>query len=246
MPKLLNTDDMAAAKTVSAFAFSGKRPEELDDSEYTIADIEFDVSYSMSGFEDDVKKALAEIVDSCSKNPRSENMLVRAQSFSTTLSEVHGFKPLADIDKDGYNTSVVGGTALYDAILAGAESIDSYGAQLTQMDFMVNGIQFIVTDGEDNSSRTSLARVASRLVEIRRTEKLESLKIVLIGIGDNSVKGYLQSIVDELKLDQFLWAGDITASKIAKIAQFISESISSSSEALGTGAPSQNIESATF
>jgi hypothetical protein len=45
----------------------------------------------------------------------------------------------------------------------------------------------------------------------------------------------------EVGITQFIDAGDATKGKLAKLAAFVSQSISSTSQALGTGGPSQAI-----
>jgi hypothetical protein len=71
---------------------------------------------------------------------------------------------------------------------------------------------------------------------------LESLKTILIGIGDETqVENYLKNFASNAGLDQYLWVGNATPSKIAKLADFISRSVSSASQSLGTGGPSANL-----
>ena len=69
-----------------------------------------------------------------------------------------------------------------------------------------------------------------------------SRSTVLVGVGDEQrVKQYLETFKDEVGIDQFVWIGDATPAKLAKLGNFVSQSISSTSQALGTGAPSQEI-----
>ena len=73
------------------------------------------------------------------------------------------------------------------------------------------------------------------------------IKIIIIGFNDpksgyqSSVAKYLQQLVDNLKLDQYVDVGSMTPEKAAKVFGFVSKSISSQSQHLGTGGPSQNL-----
>lgn len=245
MPNLMGVGDVDAQKTLSNFEFSGKRIDELGASEYTISSIEIDVSGSVFEFRDDLVEALQNIVKACEKDPKSENMLVRMTTFNEMLNEVHGFVPLEEIKTNDYDNYIDpgGSTALYDATLDAVECAQKYGESLVDMDYGCNTILFIVTDGEENSSRIGTPRkIINRVEAIRKAEKIESVKIVLIGVGDEQrVRPYLEGFQQDAKLDQFVWIGEATPSKLAKLAEFISQSISSTSQALGTGGQSQDI-----
>lgn len=244
MPKLMNQPETVVGTTISNFGYSAKKITSLTATEYTLADIEIDVSPSTSPFIKELQEALKNIIETLKKSPRSENMLVRVQEFSNTLTEVHGFVTLKDINELDYRLqSVSGGTALYDAVACGMEAVGNYGRELNNMDYGVNGVVFIVTDGEDNSSKTSKTKLADTLHTIRGEEDLESLKVILIGVGEQrSTQAYLQDLKDSAKLDQYIWIGDASPSNLAKLAEFISKSISAASQSLGTGGASQNLD----
>lgn len=243
----MNASASLVAQTVSNFGFSGARIEDLGNiaSEFTLADIEIDLSPSTAGYIDDLKKALGTVVETLAKAPRAQNLLVRVGTFNEALSENHGFTPLSNIAAGDYSIACGGrGTALLDAILSGAEACGQYGHLLDDKDYSSNAIIFIITDGMENSS--SKARTASDIIrgieKIRAEEHLESIKTILIGVGDEGdVKIYLENLQKEAKLDQYLWVGEATPAKLAKMADFISRSVSSTSQALGTGGPSQNL-----
>jgi hypothetical protein len=52
----------------------------------------------------------------------------------------------------------------------------------------------------------------------------------------------LESFRKEAALDEYISVGDVTEGKLAKLAQFISQSVSSQSRALGSGGPSQPVD----
>lgn len=244
MPKLMNQAATVVAQTVSNFGFSTKKISELGGNEFTLADLEIDVSPSTSPFKADLEKALGTIVEALRKSPRAKNMLVRVQKFDENLNEIHGFVGLHDINPADYDLSASGGaTALFDATLCGVEAVAAYGKDLDGLDMNVNGVVFIVTDGMNNASTVATeARIAQIAAKARMDEHLESLKVILIGVGnEGDVKDYLKNFTDNAKIDQYVWIGDATPGKIAKLAEFISRSVSSASQSLGTGGPSANL-----
>lgn len=244
MPKFMNMDDVEAQKTLSNFEFSGKRPDALQASEYTIASVVVDETGSVFDFKKDLEKALKSCIGACKKHPRSENILARVSAFNTDVREVHGFGEVNEIKEDDYDGEIKpdGGTALFDATLESLEATQQYNNGLYDMDYLCNAILFIVTDGDDNSSRIGTPEKVKKLIaKIRKEEKLESIKTVLIGVGEPDVQQYLDNFKDEANLDQFVWVGEATPAKLAKLADFISKSVSSTSQSLGSGGASQDI-----
>lgn len=243
MPKLMNASTTVVGNTISNFGFSGKRIDELTASEYTLADIEIDLSSSVQPFENELTDALVKIIESCRKHPLADKMLVRVATFNGPLNEIHGFVNLSDIKADDYNLKAGGNTPLYDAAHSGIEALGTYGKTLADMDYGVNGVMFVVTDGAEYGSRaSSIPKIVAALNQVRKEEKLESIKTILIGVGDQAqVKAELEQFQKDAQFDQFIWAGTANASSLAKLADFISKSISASSTALGSGGASKNL-----
>jgi len=245
MPKLMNVGDVEAQKTVSNFEFSARKIDELGASEYTLAVIEVDESGSVIDFKSELEKVLQAAVGACQKHPRSENIMVRTVAFNEDLREINGFVELDSINIDDYKDQINpgGGTALHDATLDSLECVKQYGENLVDMDYNCNAIMFIITDGDENSSRIgNTSKIKELIQKIKKEEKLESIQTVLVGVGEEQqVKQYLESFKDEVGIDEFVWLGDATPAKLAKLGNFVSQSISSTSQALGTGAPSQDI-----
>jgi uncharacterized protein YegL len=242
--KLLNVPIDQTHKTTSGFSFSAQPLESLGSSEYTLANLAIDVSSSTDAFIDDTRKMVAAVVEALQKSPRADNLLLRVESFNSSLNELHGFTELKNVDATAYQLVASGMTALYDAAGSGLEAIGKYAEELEKFDYIANGIQFIITDGMENQSHKlrTPASIKSAADAIMRQEKLESLKTIVIGIGSEyEVRGYLDSFSKEIGADQFVWAGDATPTALAKVAGFISKSISSQSQSLGSGGASQNI-----
>lgn len=74
-----------------------------------------------------------------------------------------------------------------------------------------------------------------------KEEKLESHITILIGVNMTSSQAYLDKVKTSSGLTQMINAGDADEKTLAKLAQFVSKSISSQSQSLGSGGPSQTI-----
>lgn len=229
----------------SNFGFSATRVEDLGASEYTLVGIAVDASSSVSGFEAEINKTIQEIVKACRHSPRADNLMLRLLSFSNDLSELHGFKPLSECNVDDYTKAVSasGMTALYDAGVNLTQSIAQYGKDLSSNDFSVNAILFVITDGEDNRSTFTPHTMAQALKDAVKGEALESVVSILIGVNiqDPRIGSYLKSFEKEAGFSQYVELGNADSKTLAKLAAFVSKSISAQSQALGTGGPSQSL-----
>lgn len=235
MPKFMQDFNIPGG---GGFAFSGIRPEDLEETEYTLVNIIIDISGSVDAFKDGLLNTLKDAINACKKSPKSANLLVRVVTFNSHLSEVHGFKPVNEIDvNNDYKQFKCGSmTALYDATYDGVGSIIKYADILSSNDFTVNGIVFIITDGGDNSSRMTPAMINDKIIEVIKNEQMDSLTTVLVGINTDDYKQAHENFKNQANLNQYIDVGDVTPGKLAKLAAFVSRSVSSTSQVLGTGA----------
>ncbi|MBI2591087.1 MAG: hypothetical protein HYW34_00175 [Candidatus Brennerbacteria bacterium] len=249
MPRLMN-DMMEIEKIGGAqvFKFSAIRIEHLEAraTEYTLVTIAIDVTGSTRNFADDLRKCLIIAVESCKKSPRSDNLLLRVIIFSSSLNngieEIHGFKPLNEIDPQKYPVFNPNGmTPLYDAVYSTVGATNAYAKKLMSQDFLANGIDFIITDGDDNTSSATMKMIKDEIIRGARKEEIESLIGVIIGINAGEFKHRLDALANETGM-KYIDVGDVTKGKLAKLAEFVSQSVSSQSQSLGTGGPSQNIQ----
>ena len=225
------------------YGFSATRIEDLGASEYTLGLVVVDVSGSTIGFRPDMEKALAEIVKACRKNPRADNMMLRVVLFDHNVQEFHGFKPLPSCNEADYKGCLGtggGSTALYDAGYNAVKSATQYGKQLVAKDFDVNAVVFIITDGQDNASSATRKMLKEALEEGVKGECLESLNSILIGLG-TGMDSYFKTIQTDCGITQYVNVAQADEKSLAKLGDFISRSVSSSSQALGTGGASQSL-----
>lgn len=237
--KLFDDTDMTTG-SVKGFGFSAVRPETLGASEYTLVTLALDKTGSVAGFASELFAIKKAVVEACRKSPRAEFLLLRVVEFNTSVAEVHGFKPLADIDGNAYAVpDCQGGTALFDAAFSAVSASNAYAKTLTDQDYLVNGIVIIGTDGDDNASRMRAADVKAELDKALQGEHLESLRSILVGVNAAQYRTELETFKTEAGIDQYVDVADATPQRLAKLADFVSRSISAQSQSLGTGGPSQ-------
>jgi len=225
--------------TTSNFGFSGVGLQDLGASEYTLVTIAVDRSGSVAGFRDELEKCVQEVVESCRKSPRADNLLIRLIGFGQNFSEIHGFKDLASCFTNDYvNFLNVGGmTALTDAVVNGIESMTTYGKTLIDNDYEANGIFVVITDGCENNSTNTITQASKVLADSVNSELLESLVTILVGvnINDSSCSNALSAFNTTIGFTEYVELSNASAKTLAKLAKFVSQSISSQSKALGSG-----------
>lgn len=241
MPKLM--DNMNEYQiTGGSFTFSGARPETLGATEYTLAAIAVDLSGSVDTFKDDLLRMLKESIGACKKSPRSENLMARVTGFNDKVWEIHGFRPVNTIDVNAdYKPFYPNGmTALFDGTYDSLGAMFEYGKILTDQDYSVNGILFVITDGMDNRSVYTAKQVAEQVAEVKRNEQLESVITILIGVNIThpDVKVALENFKNEANFDHYIETNQADAATLARLGAFVSKSISSQSQSLGSGASS--------
>jgi hypothetical protein len=248
MPKLLSATENSVVMKAgnSGYKFSAIRPDKLGATEYTLVTTALDYTGSVSGFSTELENMLKTVLASCGKSPRANNLLMRVILFSTAFpggtQELHGFKPLADIDPAAYQLPYPnGGTPLADATYDSAMATNAYAKNLYDQDFLVNSIQVVVTDGGDNASSTPYSKIRAAFKEGPSAEYLESNISILVALNAGYCQKELDKFHQDAGFDHYVDVADADRSKIAKLAAFVSRSISSQSQSLGSGGPSQTI-----
>jgi len=228
--------------TPNQFNFSAVEMDNLGATEYSLVNMLIDESGSVGGFKKELEDVMTTVFESCQKHPRSQNLLFRTAAFEgRNIRELHGFTTLDTIDSANFKINPSGSTPLYDATLDSVETTAGYAKILNDQDYFCNGIIFVITDGEENSStRASVAKIRDAVKNIRSTEALESIRMILIGVNDSDpqLKNGLLSFKTDAGFDEYISIDQATPGNLAKLAQWISQSISSTSQALGTSGPS--------
>ena len=155
--------------------------------------------------------------------------------------------PRTSTNPDDYTGTITpgGGTALYDASHNVIESASRYGRDLTSQHYEANAITFVITDGMENGNSTmTVNQIKIALDGAVTDESLESMRAVLLGVNvdpDSGASRCLDAFRTDAGFDQYVAVGDATESKLAKLADFVSKSISATSQALGSGGASQSL-----
>jgi hypothetical protein len=229
-----------------SYGYSRTKLDDLGSAEYTIVNIAVDVSGSTSYFRDDMENAIQEIVSACSHSPRADSLLIRITMFSDDVQEFHGFKLLSQCNLTDYPGCLGrggGSTALFDASCDAVDSIQNYAETLYNNDFRANSILIVMTDGDDNASKYSVSDIKTKLENVVREEKLESVVSILVGlnISDPHMGNCLRTYKSAAGIREYVEIANANANTLAKLAQFVSKSIAAQSQALGTGGASQPI-----
>jgi hypothetical protein len=250
MPRIDRDGEMQQHALGGSFGFSAIKVDKLGASSYTLVTIMVDVTGSVAPFAAQLKKMLEVSLESCKKSPQSDNLLVRTCTFNSSqgVVELHGFRQLCDVDPASYPVLRPSGmTPLYDAVYSAVGATNAYGKQLRDADYGCNAIVIVITDGVDNASTATMSMIKDEVGRLVKGEELESCVSILIGVCDPAAPdpgaaAALDEFRREAGFTHFVDAGSATPGRIAKLAAFVSRSISSQSQALGTGGPSQNIQ----
>jgi hypothetical protein len=236
MPKLMRNGADDGAMTsgripgLNGYGFSGVRTDRLGASHYTLVTVACDVSGSVAGFRDSLVDTLKRILSACRKSPKASNLMVRTLLFNHSVTELHGFKSLDEIDDGDYDgIDAGGGTALHDACASAIGAMTEYGRLLVRQDYGVDGMLFVVTDGRDEGSTYSPSMVLSKASEAVSGEVLESFSSVLVGINAGACSAYLDAFGKAAGLTRYVDAGSATPGNLARLADFVSRSVSSGS-----------------
>ena len=233
------------ALTPNHYGFSATRIGDLGSAEYTLVSIAADRSGSVSSFLREIERCMRDVVLACQRSPRADNLMLRVTCFDAGLSELHGFKPLADCPPSELagKLKAGGATALYDAALDAFDAVARYGKDLASHDLTVNALVFVLTDGMDNASRLPLGELRAAIARAMQGEGLESLLSVLVGVNvsDPQVSQYLQQLRSEAGFSQYVELEQASVGDLARLADFASRAISAQSRSLGTGRASPSL-----
>lgn len=252
----LLSKNLEQLKAASGYKFSATKMDDLEAASYTLATLVVDTSGSVQDYLAELEKMVKTVFEAMHESPQVDNLMFRVVHFDDQLYEVHGFKLLKNIQATDYDgvLKIGGMTALLETMDEGVQATATYGKQLVAKDYKANGIVVVVTDGQNNRGTIHDPAVVKKSIEnARKSECLESLLVILVGVttldDDDDSKNldyYLKDIKDNAGCDQYVSLGKATPKKIAKLAKFISQSISSTSSSLGTGKPSQPLNPSQF
>jgi hypothetical protein len=227
----------------SNYGYSAVNPKHLGASEYTLVTVCVDSSGSVVPFKGQLEECLRKVVQSCQYSPRADNLLVRIVQFDHALDQIHGFKMLENCNVSDYKRILTksGSTALYDTAVNAVRATLDYAGDLKKQRYTANAVVFLLTDGCDNVSKFTARDVRRAIDDAVHDENLESVNTILVGvnINDPMVGKMLGEFKQEAGLTQYEDIGALTPERAARLADFVSRSISAQAQAKGTGGPSK-------
>jgi len=250
----LEDEEIMQIPGAGTFTFSAKKIEKLGALQYTVVTIAIDVSGSVHDFASNLLQCLKAIVEACRKNQRAEFLVIRVITFATQIEEVHGFRELVDIDTDQYpEFNPSGFTCLFDAAYDAIGSTIEYARRMVDLGYDVNGAVYIITDGGENPGGGHRTIASPKMIKDKidtalGEEQIESLITTVIALNDPASQWFSRTQRDlsyfqkEANLTKFIEVGAATAENLAKLADWISASVSSQSDQVGSNAPSQVLD----
>lgn len=223
--------NMEVLITKNNFKLSTVKIDQLEETEYTIVTVLIDVTGSVNAFKNDLVLMEKNVIKACKKLPKADNLIINNLIFNSAIhiKEKHGFKTLDMIDVDNDYKDLACGhmTNLFDAILDSISGLKAEAKRLQKAGYVVNTALYVITDGGDNCSRSSEMDVNNCISGIVQKESF-NLTTVLIGINENDCISELEKLKDN-GFELYVNCPDAKPATLAKLAGFITDSISSSS-----------------
>ena len=155
-------------------SYNNFSPDEIQVDETINAVFVVDVSPSISSYVQHLNHAFSDFVSTMQKSHVADKLLVSVVEFSDKVSVRTGFQPIAQLQSIDF-TPQGSGTALYDATLKGLENAVAYRKNLESSGVMAKTLLFVITDGEDNSSKVLAKKVKAEMQAVISNEKNETL-----------------------------------------------------------------------
>ena len=204
--------------------FANFNPEDIDVDETINAVFVVDTSYSVSSYVKELNMAFNDFTQSMQKSHIADKLFVSIIEFSEKVTVTSGFRPVSSIPKMDFSKHLGGWTSLYDACLTGLKNALAYRENLENSGVETKTLLFVITDGEDNSSKNPPSKVKTIIDKLRKDEhNAFSFTSVLFGLG---LQANFEKAQKEMGIEHLAQIGT-TGQEIKKMIGFISQSISS-------------------
>lgn len=229
------------------FGYTGVPIDDLASIDNTIVTSFFDESGSTRRYATDMEKCIQEIVKSLRHCPAADKLIYRQVHFDNQIREYHGFKSLVDCNESDYEGCWSGGgtTNLYGCAEEVIRTTIDYAEEQSKKRYNVNAIIYGITDG-CHYTPGEPEFTEDKVKEAMRTaidcEALESIMTILIGVNDDHrIQKNLEQFASNVGFTQYVPMKEADEKSLAKLGNFISQSVQSQSSCLGTGGPSQSL-----
>ena len=184
-----------------------------------------DMTGSMWQSRQDVIDAYNTMLGILKNSKQTDQMLMSSWTFNTQSYLLHGYTPLEfvpSLDTSMYSPD--NQTALYDAILDALTGVVTYGQELRDQGVRTKITFVVFTDGNDNASKNSAAKVRKVVQELLAQE---IYTFALVGFGS----GFAQKTGQSLGFTNVLEAGADPAS-IRDALEIVSRSVIQASQSM--------------
>ena len=206
-------------------SFNNFDPEDIQVEETINAVFVVDVSPSIGSYVNDLNAAFNDFVQTMQQSHIHDRLFVSIVDFCERVAVRSGFQPIANVPVTNF-VPQGSGTALYAGTAMGIKNAMEYRTTLEQTGINVKTLIFVITDGQDNSSRTSPSAIKSTLDSILATEaNAFSFTTIMFGVGPER---YFKEAKEDMGFQHLAVVGN-TGKEIKKMISFISSSISKSS-----------------
>lgn len=155
--------------------------DDLESESITLIFLGNDESGSMTPYINDMKNCLSEFKTALTDSKEADEILVARADFSDTIN-VGGYKKISEFDT-GF--AAYGMTAMYDAIVEGADKLKEYRKFLKEQGMTrVKAVFAIFSDGLDNQSSHSFSETR-QAVEFLNSEEITT---AFISFGGDATK----------------------------------------------------------
>lgn len=204
--------------------FGNFNPDEIQTDETINAVFVVDTSPSVSAYVKELNYAFNDFVETMQKSHVADRLFASIMVFNSDVKVLNGFQPIQFIQKMDFSKHIGYCTALYDATLKGVETALDYRENLQNSGVETKTLVFIITDGEDNSSKKPAHIVKQLMNKIKADEyNAFSFTSVLFGVGDRHIFKAAQM---DMGIDHLAVVGT-SGAEMKKMIGFISQSISS-------------------
>jgi uncharacterized protein YegL len=202
--------------------FNNFDPNEIQVDETINAVFVIDVSPSINAYVQHLNHAFNDFVTTMQKSHVADKLLVSLIEFNEKVKVRNGFQPITQLNPIQFTPSG-SGTALYDATLKGLENAIQYRTNLEASGVLTKTLLFVITDGEDNSSKSLAKRVKIEMeTVISKEQNAFSFVSILFGVGNATS---FQKAQQEMGI-QYLAQVGTSGDEIKRMIGFISQSIS--------------------
>ena len=186
-----------------------------------------DVSPSVRDYEDELNNGFNEFVQRMQKSHVADRLFVSTIEFNEKCKNKTGFQPIVNVPHTTFKSCGMG-TALYDATKEGLKNALDWRKSLEDSGISTKTLLFIITDGEDNSSRTAPSEVKNLIEDFLKNEKNAfSFQSILFGVN-LSLKSSFEQAQKDMGIQNLAITGQ-SADEIRKMINIISSSISTTS-----------------